>query len=76
VRLVASLLDTNLPTIKVRYGTEGGLLAEDFDIPMLVCAPGEMARGTSLKNMSRFPKSKKSARFLERMVDVLGRRHT
>ena len=32
-------------TIKVAYGTEGGLFAEALDVPVVVCGPGSMAQG-------------------------------
>ena len=76
VRLVASLLDTNLPTIKVAYGTEGGLFAKGLDIPVLICGPGEMAQGHKPDEYVEISQIETCERFLERMVDVLERRHT
>ena len=32
-------------TIKVAYGTEGGLFAERLGLPVVVCGPGSMAQG-------------------------------
>jgi acetylornithine deacetylase len=32
-------------TIKVAYGTEGGLFAERLGVPTVVCGPGSMAQG-------------------------------
>ncbi|MEM9221269.1 MAG: acetylornithine deacetylase [Pseudomonadota bacterium] len=32
-------------TIKVAYGTEGGLFAEGLGVPAVVCGPGSMAQG-------------------------------
>lgn len=32
-------------TIKVAYGTEGGLFAEELGAPVVVCGPGSMAQG-------------------------------
>ncbi|MEO1103501.1 MAG: M20/M25/M40 family metallo-hydrolase, partial [Pseudomonadota bacterium] len=32
-------------TIKVAYGTEGGLFAQSLGVPVVVCGPGSMAQG-------------------------------
>jgi len=45
VSCVSTILGTGLPTIKVVYGTEGGLFADGLDIPVLVCGPGDMDQG-------------------------------
>lgn len=72
VTLVAALLDTNLPTIKVAYGTEGGLFAAGLDIPVLICGPGEMAQGHKPDEYVEISQLQKCERFLARLVDVLG----
>ncbi|MCD2180454.1 acetylornithine deacetylase [Rhizobium sp. GN54] len=71
VTLLAALLDTDLPTIKVAFGTEGGLFAEGLDIPVLICGPGEMAQGHKPDEYVEMDQMEKCARLLDRMVDVL-----
>ncbi len=44
VRFVQSLTGAN-GTIKVAFGTEGGLFAERLGLPVVVCGPGSMAQG-------------------------------
>lgn len=44
VSFVKSLTGAN-GTIKVAFGTEGGLFDQDLDIPTVVCGPGSMAQG-------------------------------
>ncbi len=44
VGFVKSLTGGN-GTIKVAFGTEGGLFAENLGIPTVVCGPGSMAQG-------------------------------
>ncbi len=44
VRFVQSLTGAN-GTIKVAFGTEGGLFAERLGIPTVICGPGSMAQG-------------------------------
>lgn len=44
VGIIQSLLGTN-HTIKVAFGTEGGLFSSRLDIPTVVCGPGSMDQG-------------------------------
>jgi acetylornithine deacetylase len=44
VAFVKSLTGAN-GTIKVAFGTEGGLFDRDLDIPTVICGPGSMAQG-------------------------------
>ncbi|HVG46745.1 MAG TPA: acetylornithine deacetylase [Rubellimicrobium sp.] len=44
VRFVQSLTGAN-GTIKVAFGTEGGLFSERLSVPTVVCGPGSMAQG-------------------------------
>jgi len=44
VALVKSLTGAN-DTIKVAFGTEGGLFSERLSIPTVICGPGSMAQG-------------------------------
>ena len=43
-RFVKSLTGAN-GTIKVAFGTEGGLFTEELGVPTVVCGPGSMAQG-------------------------------
>lgn len=58
VAFVKSLIGAN-GTIKVAFGTEGGLFSRDVGIPTVVCGPGSMAQGhkpdefVSLEQMRR-----------------------
>jgi acetylornithine deacetylase len=44
VTFVKSLIGAN-DTIKVAFGTEGGLFSRDVETPTVVCGPGSMAQG-------------------------------
>ncbi len=44
VRFVQGLLGAN-GTIKVAFGTEGGLFHERLGVPVVICGPGSMAQG-------------------------------
>jgi acetylornithine deacetylase len=44
VRFVQSLTGAN-GTIKVAFGTEGGLFSERLAVPTVICGPGSMAQG-------------------------------
>ncbi|EPX84817.1 acetylornithine deacetylase (ArgE) [Rubellimicrobium thermophilum DSM 16684] len=44
VRFVQALTGAN-GTIKVAFGTEGGLFAEGLGVPVVICGPGSMAQG-------------------------------
>lgn len=44
VRFVQSLIGAN-GTIKVAFGTEGGLFSERLGVPTVLCGPGSMAQG-------------------------------
>ena len=44
VGFVKSLMGAN-GTIKVAYGTEGGLFDQSLGVPTVVCGPGDMAQG-------------------------------
>ncbi|MEM8698187.1 MAG: M20/M25/M40 family metallo-hydrolase, partial [Pseudomonadota bacterium] len=44
VGFVKSLTGAN-GSIKVAFGTEGGLFARDLDVPVVICGPGSMSQG-------------------------------
>ena len=44
VTLVKSLTGANT-TIKMAFGTEGGLFSRDLGIPTVICGPGSMDQG-------------------------------
>ncbi|RUU04659.1 M20/M25/M40 family metallo-hydrolase, partial [Mesorhizobium sp. USDA-HM6] len=44
VAFVKSLTGAN-DTMKVAFGTEGGLFSRDLGMPAVVCGPGSMAEG-------------------------------
>lgn len=45
VRLLRQILDHNDPTLKVAFGTEGGLFDQHLKISTAVCGPGSMEQG-------------------------------
>lgn len=71
VALIQALLGSNLPTIKVAYGTEGGLFAQGLDIPVLICGPGDMAQGHKPDEYVEVSQIERCEQFLERLVGVL-----
>ncbi|PPC74024.1 acetylornithine deacetylase [Pokkaliibacter plantistimulans] len=42
VRFLAGLAKPDTQQLKVAFGTEGGLFAEHFDVPVVVCGPGSI----------------------------------
>lgn len=71
VTLVAALLESNVATIKVAFGTEGGLFSQGLDIPVLVCGPGHMEQGHKSDEYVELSQIDKCADFLERLVGIL-----
>ncbi len=71
VALLSSLLGTDLPTIKVAYGTEGGLFAEGLDIPVLICGPGDMAQGHKPDEYVELSQIEACRRLHQRLLDFL-----
>lgn len=45
VKLLRRILDHDEPSVKVAFGTEGGLFDQDLDLPTVVCGPGFMDQG-------------------------------
>jgi acetylornithine deacetylase len=45
VRLLRKILDTSDPTLKVAFGTEGGLFSQDLGMSTAACGPGFMDQG-------------------------------
>jgi acetylornithine deacetylase len=71
VAFLSSLLGTDLPTIKVAYGTEGGLFAEGLDIPVLICGPGNMAQGHKPDEYIELSQIEACSRLHLRLLDYL-----
>ncbi|TNM64031.1 acetylornithine deacetylase [Aliirhizobium smilacinae] len=71
VTLIQGLLGSNLSTIKVAYGTEGGLFSQALDIPVLICGPGDMAQGHKPDEYIEVSQIEKCEQFLARLVAVL-----
>lgn len=73
VAFVKSLIGAN-GTMKVAFGTEGGLFSRDVGIPTVVCGPGSMAQGhkpdefVSLEQMRRCDDMLE--KLLQRLADV------
>jgi len=68
---LAALIDTDLPTIKVAYGTEGGLFAEGLDVPVLICGPGNMAQGHKPNEFVEISQIEACHDFLTRLLHSL-----
>lgn len=45
IRLLRRILDSDDPTLKVAFGTEGGLFQQDLGISTAICGPGFMDQG-------------------------------
>jgi acetylornithine deacetylase len=73
VDCVSKLLGTGLPTIKVAYGTEGGLFAEGLNIPVLICGPGDMEQGHKPDEFVEISQIEDCCDFQMRLLEFLER---
>lgn len=67
VAFVKSLTDAN-GTIKVAFGTEGGLFNQRLDIPTVVCGPGFMAQGHKPDEFVTIEQLRRCDVFLDRLL--------
>jgi acetylornithine deacetylase len=58
-------------TIKVAYGTEGGLFAQGLGLPVVICGPGSMAQGHKPDEYVTGEQLDRCAAMLDRLVDRL-----
>ena len=70
VRLVQRLAGTQ-GTLKVDYGTEGGLFANDLGLPTVVCGPGSMAQGHIADEFIARSELERCDAMLARLIDRL-----
>lgn len=71
VELLRSLLEPEMPTIKVAFGTEGGLFFDRLQIPTLVCGPGLMAQGHKPDEYVSEVQIAKCSAFLKALTELL-----
>jgi len=70
VAFVKSLTGAN-GTIKVAYGTEGGLFSRDLGTPTVVCGPGSMAQGHKPDEYVSIEQIRRCDEMLDRLLDRL-----
>lgn len=70
VAFVRSLTGSN-ETIKVAFGTEGGLFSRDLGTPSVVCGPGSMAQGHKPDEFVSIEQIRKCDAMLERLIERL-----
>lgn len=70
VAFVKSLLGAN-DTMKVAFGTEGGLFSSRVGIPTVVCGPGSMAQGHKPDEFVSADQLEKCDRMLAALTDRL-----
>ena len=72
VQLVRQLTGGNA-TIKVPFGTEGGLFAERLGLDVVVCGPGSMAQGHKPDEFVSRDQMARCDAMLDRLLDLLRR---
>ncbi|MBE9475633.1 MAG: acetylornithine deacetylase [Proteobacteria bacterium] len=70
VSFVKSLTGAN-GTIKVAFGTEGGLFDQELDIPTVICGPGSMAQGHKPDEYVSLEQLEKCDKTLGTLIDRL-----
>ncbi len=70
VDFVNSLGPTN-GTIKVSFGTEGGLFSQELDVPTVICGPGSMEQGHKADEFITTDQIEQCDRVLSCLVDRL-----
>ena len=58
-------------TIKVAFGTEGGLFSERLGVPTVICGPGSMAQGHKPDEYVTEEQLARCDRMLEALLDRL-----
>jgi acetylornithine deacetylase len=70
VRFVQGLTGAN-GTVKVAFGTEGGLFAEGLGVPVVICGPGSMAQGHKADEFVTEAQMARCDAMLDRLLDRL-----
>ena len=71
VRLLRRILDHDDPTLKVAFGTEGGLFQQDLGISTAVCGPGFMDQGHKPDEFVSADQLARCDAMLARLIDEL-----
>ncbi len=71
VRLLRNILDPDGPTIKVPFGTEGGLFSEELGLSTAVCGPGFMEQGHKPDEFISADQLAQCDRMLARLIETL-----
>ncbi|OCP14934.1 acetylornithine deacetylase [Ensifer sp. LC163] len=71
VRLLRLLLGDDGPTLKVAFGTEGGLFNQAFGISTAICGPGFMDQGHKPDEFVSVDQLARCDRMLARLIDEL-----
>ena len=58
-------------TIKVAYGTEGGLFSSKIEVPTVICGPGSMAQGHKPDEYVSIEQIERCDAMLERLIAKL-----
>jgi len=74
VAFVKSLTGAN-GTIKVAYGTEGGLFSRDLGTPTVVCGPGSMAQGHKPDEYVSIEQMRRCDELLDRLLERLAEKN-
>lgn len=74
VAFVKSLTGAN-GTIKVAYGTEGGLFSRDLGTPTVVCGPGSMAQGHKPDEYVSIEQIRRCDEMLDRLLERLAEKN-
>ena len=70
VKFVQSLVSQNA-TMKVAFGTEGGLFSETLGLPTVVCGPGSMDQGHKPDEFLALDQLQHCDAMLDRLLDRL-----
>lgn len=71
VRLLQRILDHDVPTLKVAFGTEGGLFDQHLGISTAVCGPGFMDQGHKPDEFVDAEQLARCDTMLARLIDLL-----
>lgn len=71
VQLLQEILQRDTPTIKVAFGTEGGLFSDALGITTLICGPGHMAQGHKPDEYVSEEQLSECAAFLDAVTTLL-----
>ena len=76
IALLRRLLGQAGPSIKVAFGTEGGLYRQGLDVPAVVCGPGHMEQGHKPDEFITLQQLDQCDRLLRALVDEMAARKT